>query len=322
MDPTQVTFFDLVRADLQAVEAQLHSTIPAQPEALNASVSQLIHSGGKRLRPTLALLAAKLFACAPEQAISLAAAIETLHTATLVHDDLVDSSPLRRGISTLNMQWSPAITVLTGDYLFACAAALAAQTDSVPVAREFAHVLQVIIHGELNQMFAGRGQASREAYFERIYAKTAALFAISAKTAALLICANEAAGQALETFGRETGMAFQIMDDILDFTGDKARLGKPVGSDLRHGLFTLPALYYLESHPDDRHLTAVLKGSRSAQTVARAVQAVRNSTAIDMARQEAEAYVVRAQAALTSLPDNAYRRALAEMADYVIRRDL
>jgi geranylgeranyl pyrophosphate synthase len=322
MELTPATFFDLVRADLQAVEAQLRSAIPAQPESLNAAVSQLILSGGKRLRPTLALLAAKLLDCEPESAIHVAAAIETLHTATLVHDDLVDGSSLRRGMLTLNAQWSPAVTVLTGDYLLARAAAFATRSNSMSVMHEFSRVLQIIVGGELDQMFAGRGRASRQAYFERIYAKTAALFALSAQTPALLCGASEAAGQALSTFGREMGMAFQIMDDILDFTSDESRLGKPVGSDLRQGLFTLPALCYLECQPDDRHLSAVLKGSRNSRTVAHAVQAVRDSGAIDMARQEAEAYVTRAQAALALLPDNIYRRALAEMADYVIRRDL
>ena len=322
MELTVVTFFDLVRDGLQAVEAQLRTTIPAQPEVLKVAISHLIEAGGKRLRPTLVLLAARLFDCEPEKAICLAAAIETLHTATLVHDDLIDGSILRRGILTLNAQWSPATTVLTGDYLFARAASFAAQTDSVSVLREFAHTLEVIINGELNQMFAGRGQASREAYFERIYAKTAALFALAAQTAALLGCADDAIGRDLYTFGREMGMAFQMMDDILDFTGDEARLGKPIGNDLRQGLFTLPALYYLESKPDDRDMAALLKGSHNDWLVGRVAQAIRASGAIEAARCEAETYVARAQAALMRLPDNDYRRALAAMADYVIRRDL
>jgi geranylgeranyl pyrophosphate synthase len=322
MELTAVTFFDLVREDLQAVEAQLRTTIPAQPEAVSVAVARLINAGGKRLRPVLALLAGRVFECDLEKAVCVAAAVETLHTATLVHDDLVDGSLLRRGMRTLNSQWSPSVTVLTGDYLFARAAAFAAQTDSIAVVREFSNTLQVIIGGEINQMFAGRGQASREAYLDRIYAKTAVLFALSAHTPALLSCGNEAMGDALRTYGREMGMAFQIMDDILDFTSDEAKLGKPVGSDLRQGLFTLPALCYLESHPDDTDMAALLKGSRNARMLARVTQAIRQSSAIDAARQEAEAYVARAQAALAVVPDNAYRRALTDMADYVIRRDL
>jgi geranylgeranyl pyrophosphate synthase len=137
-----------------------------------------------------------------------------------------------------------------------------------------------------------------------------------------LSCTDEATGQALTAFGREMGLAFQIMDDILDFTGDEAKLGKPIGSDLRQGLFTLPALCYLERHADDRDMAALLKGSRDARTVARVVQSVRNSDAIDAARQEAKVYIDQAQAALAIVPDSLYRRALAEMAEYVIRRDL
>jgi geranylgeranyl pyrophosphate synthase len=322
MELTAVNFFDLVRDDLNLVEAQLRTTIPAEPEVLSTGVARLINAGGKRLRPVLALLAGRLFGCDVNKAVCVAAAIETLHTATLVHDDLVDGSLLRRGIRTLNSQWSPSVTVLTGDYLFAWAAAFAAQTDSIPVVAEFTEALQVIVTGEINQMFAGRGQASREAYFARIYAKTAVLFSLSAHTPALLSCANETAGEALRTFGREMGMAFQIMDDILDFTGDEAKLGKPVGNDLRQGLFTLPSLCYLESNPRDTDMAAVLTGSRNSRTLSRLTQAIRQSSAIGAARREAEAYVTRAQAALAQVPDSAYRRALAEMADYVIRREL
>jgi len=321
MELTAVTFFDLVRDDLNLVEAQLRTTIPAEPEAVSVAVARLINAGGKRLRPVLALLAGRLFECDLDRSVCVAAAVETLHTATLVHDDLVDGSLLRRGIRTLNSQWSPSVTVLTGDYLFARAAAFAARTDSIAVVREFSDSLQVIIQGEINQMFAGRGQASRQAYFKRIYAKTAVLFALSAHTPALLSCASERVGEALRTFGREVGIAFQIMDDILDFTGDEAKLGKPVGSDLRQGLFTLPSLCYMESNPDDADMAAVINGSRNARTLARLTQAIRQSSAISKARQEAEAYVARAHAALALAPDSAQRRALAEMADYVIRRE-
>jgi geranylgeranyl pyrophosphate synthase len=322
MELTAVTFFDLVRADLQAVEAELRAAIPEHPPALNSAVDGLVSSGGKRLRPTLALLAARLLDCDQQKIVWVAAAIETLHTATLVHDDLVDGSLLRRGLPTLNVHWSPSATVLTGDFLFARAAQFAAETDSNPLMREFALTLETIIAGELNQLFAGQGQASREAYFQRIHAKTAALFALSAQAAALLTDAEPAVRDALSTFGREMGMAFQIMDDILDYAGDESKLGKPVGSDLRQGLITLPALCYLETQPGDRDMVALLKGARNAQTVARAVEAITRSGAIEAARHEAEAYVARARAALAVLPDNVYRQGLADMADYVVRRNV
>jgi geranylgeranyl pyrophosphate synthase len=275
------------------------------------------------VRPATALLAAHLFDAEPEQAVALGAALEMLHTATLVHDDLIDGSLLRRGLPTLNAQWTPGATVLTGDFLFARAAELASETDSVRVMGVFARTLMVIVNGEINQMFVGRGQAAREGYFQRIYAKTASLFAAAAEAGAILGGADERATKAMRQFGSEVGMAFQIVDDILDFTSDEDRLGKPVGSDLRQGLFTLPVLCYLERHPEDRDVAALLNGrSGDAERVARVVAAVRASGVIGEALEEARAYVARAQAALAHVPDNQYRRALYDLADYFVSRNV
>ncbi|MGH2520874.1 MAG: polyprenyl synthetase family protein [Anaerolineales bacterium] len=314
----------LVQNDLSAVEARMREAgIEAQHPAISSALEHLLASGGKRLRPAVALLTARMLDGEPERAASLAAAIEMLHTATLVHDDLIDGSLLRRGLPTLNAQWSPAATVLTGDYLFARAAELASQTDSVRVMNVFARTLMVIVNGEISQMFVGRGRASREEYYQRIYAKTASLFSAAAEAAALLSHADEAVVGAMQLFGRETGMAFQIVDDILDFTSDETHLGKPVGSDLRQGLFTLPALYYFDKHLDDRDVAALLNGrSGDPETVERIVRAVRASGAIEAAFAEAKAYVARAQAALRPMPENPYRRALAGLAEYFVSRSL
>jgi geranylgeranyl pyrophosphate synthase len=200
---------------------------------------------------------------------------------------------------------------------------LAAETDSVRVMKVFARTLMVIVNGEINQMFVGRGQAARDGYLQRIYAKTASLFAAAAEAGALLGNANERAIAAMRVFGTEMGMAFQIVDDVLDFTADQARLGKPVGSDLRQGLFTLPVLCYLERHPDDRDVAALLNGrSGDVERVARVVAAVRASGATDEALDEARAYVARAQAALAPMPNNACRRALSDLADYFVSRNV
>jgi geranylgeranyl pyrophosphate synthase len=313
-----------IQTDLVAVEAKLREAALAnQHPALTSALEHLLGSGGKRVRPATALLVARLFGAPQRRAVALAAAIEMLHTATLVHDDLIDGSLLRRGLPTLNAQWTPGATVLTGDFLFARAAELASESESVRVMNVFARTLMVIVNGELNQMFVGRGQASREAYLERIYAKTASLFAVAAEAAAVLGEADERTIAALRYYGREVGMAFQIVDDVLDFTGDQARLGKPVGSDLRQGLFTLPVLCYLERHPDDRDVAALLNGrSGDGDRVDRVVQAVRASGAIDEALDEARAYVARAMAALAPLPDNDYRRALHALADYFVSRSV
>lgn len=312
----------LVGDDLKAVEAKLREAgLENQHPAISGALAHLLASGGKRLRPAVSLLTARMLGGEPERAVALAASIEMLHTATLVHDDLIDGSLLRRGMPTLNAQWSPAATVLTGDFLFARAAELASQTDSVRVMSVFARTLMIIVNGEINQMFIGRGQASREDYYQRIYAKTASLFAVAAEAAAMLSHADEPVIEALRRFGREVGMAFQIMDDILDFVADESKLGKPVGSDLRVGLFTLPTLCYMDKHPHDRDVAALLNGrSGDGETVERVVQNVRASGAVQEAHAEARAYITRAQSELAAMPDNLYRRALADLAEYFVSR--
>ncbi len=312
-----------IRDDLSAVEARMREAMTGQHESLSAATEHLLASGGKRVRPAVSLHTVRMLGGEPSRAISLAAAIEMLHTATLVHDDLIDGALLRRGIPTLNAQWSPAATVLTGDYLFARAAELAADTDSVRVMRVFARTLMIIVNGEINQLFIGRGRAARQEYYQRIYAKTASLFAVAAEAGAIVSHADETTIQSMRVFGREVGMAFQIVDDILDFTSDETRLGKPVGSDLRQGLFTLPALCYLEQHPGDHDLNSLLNGrAGDPEVVTRVVQAVCNSGAVDAAFDEARAYVARARDALAAMPDNRYRRALSDLAEYFVSRNL
>jgi geranylgeranyl pyrophosphate synthase len=316
--------FAPIQPDLQAVEAKMReAALDNQHPALTSALEHLLASGGKRVRPAVALLSARLFDAEPGRAVSLAAAIEMLHTATLVHDDLIDGSLLRRGLPTLNAQWTPGATVLTGDFLFARAAELASETDSVRVMGVFSRTLMIIVNGEINQMFVGRGEALREGYLRRIYAKTASLFAVAAEAAAILGEADERTITAMRFFGREVGMAFQIVDDILDFTGDEARLGKPVGSDLRQGLFTLPVLYYMEQNPDDRDIIALLNGrTADGERVERVVRAVRDSGAISLALNEAKAYVARARGTLATMPDNVYRQALMDLGDYFVSRNV
>jgi len=316
--------FAPIQADLQAVEAKMREAALAnQNPALTSALEHLLASGGKRVRPAVSLLSAHLFDADPSRAVALAAAIEMLHTATLVHDDLIDGSLLRRGLPTLNAQWTPGATVLTGDFLFARAATLASETDSVRVMNVFSRTLMIIVNGEINQMFVGRGQASRDGYLQRIYAKTASLFAVAAEAASILGEADEHTISTMRHFGREVGMAFQIVDDILDFTGDETKLGKPVGSDLHQGLFTLPVLIYLDKHPDDRDVAALLNGhSGEGERVERVVQAVRDSGATALALDEAKAYVARAQASLAAMPANTYRQALSDLADYFVSRKI
>lgn len=312
-----------VQADLRAVEAKLREPAAEQHAALGYALEHLLASGGKRLRPAVTMLSAQLFDAPRQRAVALAAAIEMLHTATLVHDDLVDGSLMRRGHPTLNAQWSPAATVLSGDFLFARAAELASLAESVPVMSAFARTLMIIVNGELVQMFDGRGAATREGYFKRIYGKTASLFAVAAEAPALLAEADNGHVDAMRAFGREVGMAFQIVDDVLDFISDEAHLGKPVGSDLRQGLFTLPVLCYMDLNPEDGDVAALLNGQAgNPALVDRVVQAVRASGATEIALEEARAYVARAQTALAAAPDHPARQSLSDLADYFVSRSV
>src|SRR5579863_1490215 len=207
---------------------------------------------GKRLRPALVFLAASFHEYRREFLVPLAAAIELLHTATLVHDDLIDNAPVRRGVRTLHRMTSMAATVLVGDYVFANAAALCTETQNVRVMRVFGETLMTIVDGELKQLFtAGFWRQSRAEYFQKIDRKTASLIRTATETGAILSGAPEDEVQALRAYGYNLGMAFQIVDDVLDLVGDEAVLGKPVGSDLRGGMVTLPVIGLLEEDPEN-----------------------------------------------------------------------
>lgn len=290
---------------------------------LQSAMKHLLSSGGKRVRPTLTLLIGDMLGGPQDRLITLAAAIEMLHTATLVHDDLIDGSLLRRGIATLNSQWTPGATVLTGDFIFARAAKLASDTDSIPVMGLFSTTLGVIVNGEINQLFVSRCVTSRSDYYSRIYAKTASLFETAATSAALISEAGPQNTASIRRFGHDIGMAFQIMDDILDFTADPAVLGKPVGSDLRSGLVTLPVIFFSELHPDHPISQVLLAGKcLSIQQIEKLIPELRSSGAILRAHNEARQFVSTGLEALNLSPDCAEKQALEELAEYFVDRVL
>lgn len=288
---------------------------------LRAALEHLLAAGGKRIRPTLSLLVGNMLDAPLEKLVTLGAAVELLHTATLVHDDLIDGALLRRGMSTLNARWSPPATVLTGDFLFARAAKLAAETDHLPLMKLFSETLAVIVNGELTQMFTSRGLVNRENYYKRIYAKTASLFEMTSRAAAMVSPADEAVTESMRVFGYEVGMAFQIVDDILDFTGDQNAVGKPLGSDLLNGLVTLPAIYYAEANPNDPNIQSLPNGGwTNTEHMTRLVEDIRTSDASKQAMLEAEGHVYRALTCLHSMPACAERDALENLARYIVDR--
>ncbi len=325
-----IALLEPLAAELQRVEEKLREPLHPDYPALGAVLQHLLDSGGKRLRPALALLAGRVYGADIEKLVSLAASVEMLHTATLVHDDLIDGALLRRGNPTLNASWSPGATVLTGDYLLARSAVLAVETESVRVVAIFANTLTTICSGELRQVFDRHSfprvgserewDATLQRYDQRIHAKTASLFAAATEAAAVLGSAPEPELKALRDYGHYLGMGFQIIDDVLDFEGEEEVLGKPTGSDLREGIVTLPALYYLRAHPDDERLALAVSNGADDGLVLELVSAVRQSGAIPQAMDRARAFIVQSQAALAALPEGEPRSAMHALAEYTISR--
>lgn len=320
---TTVTFIAPVQEQIKLVEERMRTqAVDSHPDT-RAALEHLLASGGKRVRPTVVLLVGNMLAAPEDKLITIGAAVEMLHTATLVHDDLIDGSLLRRGMPTLNARWSPAATVLTGDFIFARAAKLAAEANNLPIMKLFAETLATIVNGELTQMFTSRGLINRENYYQRIFAKTASLFEMSARAAAIVAPTDDAAVEAMRVFGYETGMAFQIVDDILDFNGEQTAVGKPLGSDLLQGLVTLPAIYYAEANPDDPNVKTLSEGGWGNQErMEELVKSIRQSEAIKLSLREAEAHIVRALGSLTPFKSSSERSALEELATYIIARNI
>lgn len=326
----EVTLLELVQPDLLRVEQKMRSIGVGTYAPLAEAFLQMLASGGKRLRPALALGAyGLLHDRVSDKLVAMAAAVEMLHTATLVHDDLIDNALVRRGVTTLNAVWNKGATVLAGDYLFARAAGFAAETENIRVVQLFAETLRTIVDGELRQLFSSRQwDQPKDAYYPRIFAKTASLFAAATRSGAILADATPEQEESLNDYGEYLGMAFQIVDDILDYAGDEATLGKPVGGDLRQGIVTLPFFYFLQSHPHPERVIDILKqssnggGESAASAVADIVAQVRASDAIALSAAEARDFTRRARLALESFPDNTYRRTLIELAEFVVSRQV
>lgn len=307
---------------MEKVEERLFRASDVEFPLLRGAVQSLLRAGGKRLRPAVAILASQFYTPQADKVISAAAAIEMLHTATLVHDDMIDRANTRRGYPTLNSQWSGEATVLTGDYMFAVSASLAAETDSVPVVQIFSRALMTICNGELRQLLADRQwPPTRASYDKRIYSKTASLFAASAEAGAVLSTAPSDKVALIRSYGHNLGMAFQIVDDVLDYVGDPSELGKPVGSDLRQGIVTLPALRYMEQVQDAQAEALVRRAAGGDEAaVERAVAAIVASGAADGALGEAAEYVRKAHEVLHGLPAGQSRDILGQLADYMVAR--
>lgn len=309
-----------IEDDLEKVEQSLEAVADVDSPLLAQLLKYTLKAGGKRIRPSLTLLSGKFYHYDPALLIPMAMSIELLHTATLVHDDIVDHSPVRRGKPTVSRAWGENRALLLGDYLFAKAGSLAAITGNLRVIKLFSQALMTISSGELEQtgVVFDLGRV-REYYFSWISAKTACLFSTATESGAALSQSPEDVIEALKDYGHNFGMAFQIIDDVLDFVGDEAELGKPVGSDLGEGIVTLPSILFAESHPEDNLLKSVIE-NRDAERAALAVEKIRNSPVIAECLALASEFCSRACRALDVLPDNSFRQALLDLAAYIIQR--
>jgi geranylgeranyl pyrophosphate synthase len=312
-----------IQEDLAKVEERLRAVSQVDFPYLSELLDYSLESTGKKIRPVLTLLSGKFYDYDLELLLSMATAVEIMHTATLVHDDAIDNSKVRRGRTTVNELWGDDRAVLLGDYLFAEAGAFTASTNNLRAIKLFAETLKTISSGELNQAFSAFNfDQSYEQYIQRISKKTAALFAMSTESGACLSQAPEEAIQILIEYGRNLGIAFQIVDDILDFVGTEEELGKPIGSDLAQGTLTLPSILLVERYPEDNPVKRLFNHTDEdeQENIKRAIEQVRNSSIIEDCYQVASDYSTKACRNLKLLPENPGRQPLTELADYVVGR--
>jgi octaprenyl-diphosphate synthase len=316
---------ELLRRELQAVEIVLAESCDSSIELISLAARHILEAGGKRFRPQLTLLSALVFEYAGSPAVSMAAAMELIHTATLVHDDIVDESDSRRGRATANFFWGNSASVLMGDYLVIKAFTIASETNDPRLIRLLCDTIGRMCEGEVLQISV-RAETGLDidTYLRIIEAKTGILMATCCRTGALLGGAALEQTEVLTAFGMHVGLAFQIIDDTLDYTGEEKSLGKPVGSDLREGKVTLPLIYALEraNRPDRAALAEVLKRPSvlNADDLKAVFQMIARYDGFGAARAKAAEFVRDAQADLRRLPPGPARDGLACLAGMTVER--
>ncbi len=312
-----------VQKELTEVEHQFRLIAEAERDIFPDLYKMLSHIlvGGKVIRPALNLLSGKFYNYDTTRLITMATASELLHIATLVHDDAIDKSDVRRWRDTINKIWGEEKAILLGDYLFARAGEFVADTESVRAVKLFTQTLATISQGELRQSFdAFKLNLSREGYIQRISRKTASLFSMATQTGAILSQAPEESIEILKEYGYNLGIAFQIVDDVLDFVGSEKEMGKPAGSDLTQGTLSLPSILLLERYPDNNPIKRLFESKQDHENTKKAIELVRNSTIIQECYQVASQHRDKACRNLDRLPNESNRRALTELADYVVER--
>lgn len=313
----------LAADDMAAVDALIRRRLASDVVLINQVAEYIIGAGGKRLRPMLLLLAARALGHGGQDAHQLAATVEFIHTSTLLHDDVVDESDLRRGRRTANAVWGNAASVLVGDFLYSRSFQLMVELDSMPIQRILADTTNQIAEGEVLQLLHVRNPDTDEAaYLRVIERKTAILFAAATRLGALLAGSDEAIQQRLHAYGLNLGFAFQIADDVLDYASDAATLGKNLGDDLAEGKMTLPLIHAMTGA--DAATRARLRSiveNAEIEALPEVIAAIQAQGSLDYSRTRAEAFAASAESALSGLPDNDAVAALRGLARYAVSRD-
>lgn len=316
-------FFSQVREDLGVVEQDIKAIVQSRDQLLTKTSLHLLNAGGKRLRPAFALLAGRMFNYSLEKLLPLAVALELIHMASLVHDDVVDDSLTRRGTPTVKANWGNKISMHTGDYLFAKSLVLISSYKEPLISRVLAETSVKMCEGEIHQIStAYSANQSWRDYFYRIERKTALLIAASCQLGAVAAGASEREHKRLRRYGHQLGMAFQITDDILDMVADQKVLGKPIGGDLRQGILTMPVIYSLQKSPKrDRLRKLVEVQEKTDEQVHEAIDIIKQAGGIEFSFKATQNYIAKAKKNLDYLPDKPVKETFYQIADFIgIRR--
>jgi octaprenyl-diphosphate synthase len=316
--------FDLLRDDLVAIEQELGRDAASGVSTITEIAEYLREGGGKRIRPSLLLLAARSLGYSGAGAIRLGTVVEMIHTATLVHDDIIDGAETRRGRPSANTTWGNEKCVLAGDWLYMQAFKVALEEKSLRVLDLLIGLTQQMVEGELLQIQKLGLAVSEAEYYDLIYRKTACLFSVSMRLGAVLSGASEAQEESLAVYGRSVGLAFQIVDDVLDLTSSEAALGKPVASDLREGKATLAVIHSTDhGTAADRQAIHRILDDRSFERVSREelLQILVRNGSVEYAMAAADRYAQQSRVALVSLAETEFKRALLWLPDFVVSRE-
>jgi heptaprenyl diphosphate synthase len=314
-----------IEYDLEQVDHTFQERATSGLDILNSASMHALGSPGKRLRTALTLLSGKLNTYRFDKLLPLSVAFEMVHLATLIHDDIVDNAITRRGNPTVNSLWGNNIAILLGDYYFAKTAGLIADINDNRIDHLFSDTVATVCEGTIMEMMtAGRIDLTIESYYEKISHKTACLIAACCKGGAILSEASDEEIQLLEEYGMNLGIAFQIIDDVLDYTEDQSTIGKPAGNDLRQGMVTLPLIYALQEHPYNGRHQAVYRllneQTHKEEDISAVVNWVVHSGSVEHAVEDATTYTDKARAALYRFPPSADRQVLDELIDFVVMR--